>query len=341
MLWQLPLSNQTCWGAEQVVLRFVDTPHTSHSLVRLSDLVEVLDGHSPSLEQMLSMPMGPSPRIGQPQRWHSSDVLQHLELRGIHPASIRWSGANETDLQRSGQLTDDQAESLTPAFVDERIIRQAKQNVRQAIHEYLNLRNSERIDWRIEVEIPDNHVELLRNRRSIASIGGGAEPWPGEQQFVLQVRNRETLMSLPIRAVVELPPMVVTSSRAIRREEILTEESLTYASLPSGKINDQARTFTKIEDCVGKQVRRSISAGLAITEDFVGDPIVVNRHDLVEVESVSGAIVARSSAKALGSGAVGDLVEIEMPTRHRLHATVVGQSVVRISAVSARATRRR
>ena len=154
---------------------------------------------------------------------------------------------------------------------------------------------------------------------------------------MLQVKNNGTLMSLPVTAKVELPPMVVTSTRAIRREEILTADALCYSALPR-RTGDVARYYTEIEDVVGKQVKRSISSGLPLTDDFVGEPLVVNRNDLVEVESVAGAIVVRSSAKALGSGALGDLIEIEMPSKHRLHATVVGQSLVRVTAVAARPT---
>lgn len=341
LLCQLPACVSPCWGAEQIVLRFVENPNTSRAVTRLDDLVEILGGHSPSLEKLLSLPLGPAPRPGQTQSWHSRDVLQHLELRGVHPASIRWSGREQVELQRTEELSTALANTLSPAFVDERIINQASDNVSQAIREYLNLRNGERIDWRIEVKLPVKQAQLLQVRRNIASIGGGTEPWIGEQQFVLQIRNRDTLMSLPVEAVVQPPAMVVMAARPIRRDEILSADALKYASLPRRQSTSEVNYFTKIEDCLGKQVKRSISTGIPLTDDSIGDPIVVSRNDLVAVESISGAIVVSSSAKSLGSGAVGDLIEIELPSRHRLYATVVGQALVQISAVSARTNERR
>ena len=328
-----------CFAADQAVVRFLENPHTERSVVRLSDLIEVLSGNSPSLSKLLELPLGPAPRENATQTWHREDVMQHMELRGIHPSSIRWSGTEVVTLQASQSLSDDQRTSLTPAFVDERVIELAGNNVGLAIREYLNLRTGDRTDWRIDAVVPAQYAKLLQIRRNIASIGGGEEPWTGEQEFVLQVKNAGTLMSLPLKAVVELPPMVVIARQPIRRDQVLTAELLSYSPLP--RTADQAGYFEDIDELVGKQLRRSISTGQAIAADVVGEPIVVQRSDLVEVESVAGNIVVRTSAKSLGSGAVGELIEIEMATRHRLYATVVGPARVRISAVAQRTTSRR
>jgi flagellar basal body P-ring formation protein FlgA len=325
----------------QIVMQFLESPHTSGSVVRLADLVKVLEGNSPSLEKLMDMPLGPAPRLGTEQTWHSSDMLQHLELRGIHPASIRWYGKTIVELQRTEGFGEVQ-QSMVPAFVNQRVAQQASSNVAQALTEYLNYKNEkEPIDWVIDVEIPDKHVQVLQIRRNIESVGGGAEPWTGDQQFVLAVKNAGTPMSLPIRARVSLPPMIVTSRRSIRKEEVLTAEALTYASLPKRSAEDESRYFTRIEDLVGKQARRSISTGLPVSDEFVGDPIVIGRNELVEVESVAGGVVVRTTAKSLSDGAVGDLVEIELNKKERLHAVVVRQALVRITAVPSRVQSRR
>ncbi|MEZ6077983.1 MAG: hypothetical protein R3C56_20630 [Pirellulaceae bacterium] len=42
-------------------------------------------------------------------------------------------------------------------------------------------------------------------------------------------------------------------------------------------------------------------------------------------------------ARSLGSGAVGDLIDIEtVPSKHRMLATIMGPLKVRVAAVSAR-----
>jgi flagella basal body P-ring formation protein FlgA len=335
----------TCLGTQavaddRVVLRFVEYPTTESSVVKLSDVVEIVSGRSSTLTRVMEMPLGPAPRQGQVQRWHSEDILQHLELRGIHAGNIRWSGAQTAELRR-GEKLEVQTASMTPAFTSDGFVEQAARNVSQAISEYLNLKNSQRLDWRIEAKVPVEYVPLLKVRRQIVSIGGGQAPWIGKQQFVLEVKHIDGKLMIPIEAEVQMPPMVVAAARSFRRGELITPDMLTYRQLTKSEEQREQQYFTNFEQCLDKEVRRSVSTGQPLTPEAVGAPIVVSRNDIIEVEAISGPIVVRTAAKAIGSGAIGDLIEIELqPTRQRMHAAVVGQSLVRVAAVSARANNR-
>ncbi len=324
-------------AAEQVVLRFAESPRTTENVVRLGDLVEVLAGNSPSLEKALQLPLGPSPRENDSQTWHSRDVLQHLELHGLQPSGLRWSGATQVDLQRMAPGPNPISASIEPAFVQTRTVQLAEQLVAQAIAEYLELKTGERTDWRIVAKVPAKLADVIRIRRNIVGIGGGQEPWLGQQEFVLQIKDRDRIVNVPIEAQVELPPMVVVARRPLRRDEVLTAEALELAPLQQRSGEDPAKYFVDMEKLIGKQLKRSISTGLPIASDVVGAPTVIGRNELVEVESVSGGVSVRTMARSLGSGAVGELIDIEtIPNRHRMLATIIAPLKVRVAAVSAR-----
>lgn len=324
-------------GAEQVVLRFVENPRTSEHVVRLRDLVEVLAGNSPSLEQIMQLPLGPSPRENSAQTWHSRDVLQHLELRGLQPASMRWTGVTQVELQRISEGSNAANATFEPAFVQSRTVELAENLVAQAIAEYLELQTGERTDWRIAATVPAKLADVLRIRRNIVGIGGGHEPWLGEQEFVLQIKDRGHIVKVPIIAHIELPPLVVVATRPLGREEIIKAEMLELAPLPQRAGEDPASFYADMEQLIGKQLKRSISTGLPISSAYVGDPTIIGRNEMVEVESVSGGVTVRTMARSLGSGAVGELIDIEtVPTKHRMLATILGPLKVRVAAVSAR-----
>ncbi|MBX3421110.1 MAG: flagellar basal body P-ring formation protein FlgA [Pirellulaceae bacterium] len=325
-------SPQSCTATDQILMRFYTDPTIAGDIVRLKDLVEIVAGSSESLDKLKEMPLGPAPRPGTMQTWQRSDVVQHLELRGVHPKSIRWTGKDSTSLQGIEAAGAVDANSLTPAFVDQRIAQTARTNVTTAIKEYLNLRSHNRTDWRVELELPGQYLKTLQSRGNLISVSGGQAPWTGPQDLVLQIKQHGKVLSLPIQAIVELPPQVVVASGPLRRDQFLTEEMLSYAPLPTN-IQDQ-KCFTDIQQLVGKQLRRSVSTNQPLTEELVGDPIVVQRNELVEVESISGAVVVRTSAKSLGAGSVGQLIDIELHNRKRLMATVMGPSKVRIAAVA-------
>jgi flagella basal body P-ring formation protein FlgA len=326
-----------CLAGDQLVMRFVENPRTSENVVRLGDLVEVIDGHDERIEQILEFPLGPAPRENAVQVWHSSDILQHLDLRGVRSTTIRWSGNTQAKLQRLAAIEGSDHENFQPAFVQQRTIDMAENLVAQAISEYLNLRTGDRTDWRIRVQVPAKLADVIRIRRNILGIGGGTEPWLGQQKFVLQVKESDRVASVTIEAVVELPPMVVVARRPMRREEIITQEALDLAPLPNRGTDDPSQYFTDVDQLLGKQLKRAVSTGLPISSEYVGEPQVIGRNEMIEVESVSGPVVVRTMARSLGAGAIGDLIDIEtIPSRRRMLATVVGPMRVRVAAVAAR-----
>jgi flagella basal body P-ring formation protein FlgA len=331
------LSCKETQSADGLLLRFHQSPQTASKVVLLQDLVEFVSGsslpsNSASIEQLKGLPLGPAPREGQSQSWTKQEVLQLLELRGIDPGSIRWLGDPTTKLQGVSNLPPSVQSTLTPAFTDHRTVDSASRNVSAAIKDYLNYRTNTAIDWRVEATIPVQYSRQLQSRKNVLSVAGGSEPWTGRQEFVLIVKNGASQLSIPISADVQNPPLVVVASGPLRRDQLLTEDRLAYA--PLSKNSDPQQYFTDIQSLVGKQLRKSVSTNQPIGQELVGQPIVIHRNDLIEVESVAGAVVVKSSAKSLSAGAVGDLIDIEMPNRKKIRATVVESGLARIVAVS-------
>ena len=337
----LVLANNTWLVAqEKIALRFVEHPNVSGNVVYFGDLVEIASGQSPAINKLMRIPLGPSPAENTVQKWDSEQVLRQLELRGIHLGSLRWSGNTSVELTRQNvqhQLTQ---QSMAPAFLQERSVTQAEDLVSLAIAEYITFRSGEDVDWNIQVQIPAQYVPKLQSRRNIVSIGGGQEPGEGEQEFVIQVRDGKLTTNLKVKASLALPPMVVTAARPLRRDEVITADALKMAPVPKNRFQQDTNYFSSFDQLIGKQLRRAVSTGLPIPSEFVGDPILISRNSLVQLESVAGSIVVSTQARSMGSGAAGELIEVEtISTRQRLHATVVNSQIVRIAAQPVRSTR--
>lgn len=325
---------------EKIALRFVDQPHVAGNIVYLGDLVEIASGQSPAISKLMKIPLGPSPTENSVQKWDSDQVLRQLELRGIHLDSLRWTGNTSVELTRQDASHQLAQQNMAPAFLQERTVTQAEELVSLAIAEYVTFRSGENVDWNIQVQIPVQYVPKLQSRRNIVSIGGGKEPWEGEQDFVIQVRDGKLTANLKVKATLAMPPMVVSAARPLRRDEVITADALKLAPVPKNRFQPDTKYFSSFDQLIGKQVRRAISTGLPIPSEFVGDPILISRNSLVQLESVAGSIVVSTQARSMGSGAAGDLIEVEtISTRQRLHATVVNSQVVRIAAQPVRSTR--
>jgi flagella basal body P-ring formation protein FlgA len=81
----------------------------------------------------------------------------------------------------------------------------------------------------------------------------------------------------------------------------------------------------------GAVAARDLPAGMPITESDVHRPTVVQLNDTLMLEVRKGAVVARTSATALGSASIGDRVRVRALLGGQEHsAVVVSRDLVRI-----------
>ncbi len=319
----------------EVTLRFRENPVCESSVVRLSDLVELVGGDETSVQRLWSAPLGPSPRIGAAQSWYASDIVQHLQLRGISAETIRWSGEKRAQIQRKQKALVAVGSKMAPAFVSDRLMAVAQANVERALQEYISLQTGERTQWQITTSFDPQYIKQLQSKHNILAIGGGSPNIIGKQESILELRSQEKPVRIKIAADIQLPEMVVVASRPLRRDEVITEEALKLKVLPKEKLRGQTY-YTDFSQVIGQQLRRGLSTGLPLTDAIIGPPVVISRAQLVTVECASGGIVVKSSAKALSAGAVGDLIEVEMPGKVKAVGSVVDSMTVRVSAASTR-----
>jgi flagella basal body P-ring formation protein FlgA len=260
--------------------------------------------------------------------------MRHLELRGWQQR-VRWTGpdsANLTRIAEAAPLSD--GTKLAPAFVQERTIKQAEENLAQATREYLWLKTGERTQWRVTTKVPPECAPALAQRRNIETLAGGQAPWTGEQLLKIGYKHQGKTYQLDLPIVIDLPTTVVVTVRPMRRDEIIDAGALAYGPIPERMQDEAAEYFTDFSQLIGKQLRRSMSTGLPIPRSSVGEPIVISSGELVEIESVAGLISVKTSARALSGGAVGDLINVELiSSKKRLAATVVGPLRVRVAGV--------
>ena len=178
-------STSTSQG-DQLVVRFKVSPVVDSQVVRLGNLIDVVSWGSRVKEDVLEMPLGPAPQVGNQQDWTADDLLRNLELRGIDKKKVAWQGPESVRLIRKREVeapkkaaSTTDSKNLAPAFLSDRLIAQAEANLVQATREYLWLQTNERTQWRIDLKVPAELANTLSQKRNILSLGGGAEHWWG------------------------------------------------------------------------------------------------------------------------------------------------------------------
>lgn len=92
----------------------------------------------------------------------------------------------------------------------------------------------------------------------------------------------------------------------------------------------------KVEELIGKELTRALSAGQPIAPEILQAPRLVHRGDLVTVRSIAPGIVVTARGRATEEGGRGDLVTIELAdTREKVLARVSDRQAVEVYAGSA------
>jgi flagella basal body P-ring formation protein FlgA len=183
-------------------------------------------------------------------------------------------------------------------------------------------------DVRVEV------VELSVSRPSDpeSSIGSlTAAPEPGARlgramRFILSA-NGARIGSVVARLKVTGP--AVRSSRPLARGEEIATAAVEMEDVElTGVLLDRLPTM---EEIVGAQARRDIRAGELLTDAAVIVPLLVKSGDEVRVSVSAGAVQVTGIGRASGSGRVGDLIRVLMPSSRRgLKARITGPGSVEI-----------
>ena len=98
--------------------------------------MQIRNAQGTAIEKLLKMPMGPAPQGSEVQTWTQAEVFRHLELRGIHKDSVRWTGSQSTRLSAvSKSLTP--TRQMVPAFVENRMTTQSQTILSAAISDYV------------------------------------------------------------------------------------------------------------------------------------------------------------------------------------------------------------
>jgi len=121
----------------------------------------------------------------------------------------------------------------------------------------------------------------------------------------------------------------VRSSRAVSRGEDMTADAVEVVDVELTNI--LLERLPTSDEIVGAQARRDIRAGEVLTDATVVVPSAVKSGDEVQVRVSAGAVQVTTVGRASGSGHVGDLIRVLMPTsRKGLRARITGPGSVEI-----------
>ncbi len=340
-------------SAASIQLSLKASAQVASNIVKLSDLIDTNNSRGLN-ENLLALPLSPSPAKGAEQLWTRATVESLLKLKGIQTRTLTWVGPEECKVVRSNQVSmpidngvttavaysngESQvvqavSQSTTERFVATQINEQStslsQRHAVSAIQSYLRTVSDSDFDYEIKVDIPAEGIEYLRTRSNIVAVSGGSAPWVGQQRFVLQTKSRDQITNIEVGAIVELPTRVVATNRNLGKDHIISAADLRLIVLPKSSRVEPSVCFTDVNQVIGKQLRRTLATGQAIESNHIGSPRLVEQNDEVEIQVSAAGLMVSTRAKALQGGGLNDLIVVEvLPQRSKVTARVTAAGVV-------------
>jgi flagella basal body P-ring formation protein FlgA len=120
----------------------------------------------------------------------------------------------------------------------------------------------------------------------------------------------------------------VFAKRTLRVGTLVTAADVERGTLPEHRA---AGVIARLEDAIGREVRRNLYAGRPVAAEDLGVPTVVERNSLVTVAYRQGSIELTTIGRALDSAGLHELVRvINLDSRSTIVGTVTAPGIVRV-----------
>jgi flagella basal body P-ring formation protein FlgA len=220
---------------------------------------------------------------------------------------------------------------FVPTNTSPALITQAERVLAQAIANYLQTKADANVNWQVFPVVSPEIAPHIIQRRQILGVTGGEAPWDGEQVFELLLKGPQGEYTITVPATIQLPELVLASSQQLAKGHILRAEDLIHVPMPRNLKLETDEYFTKIDDLIGKELKRSMSTNQVIRTSEAGTQTLVQAGDAVKIVVQTAGIVVETHGRALGSGGQDELIPVEEADfKGRLTARVIGPREVQV-----------
>lgn len=110
----------------------------------------------------------------------------------------------------------------------------------------------------------------------------------------------------------------------IRRDSVAVRET---------NLNDRRSAYpSRLEDVVGKTLKKDVPEGTVITSQLLDNPIVIEKGEVVNIIAENSRLVVRAKGRALEKGKMGDSIRVKNTSSDReIYGKVVGDNAIFVS----------
>lgn len=161
------------------------------------------------------------------------------------------------------------------------------------------------------------------------SVEFSGDPWRSMHPRLMISCVGDRPWKIFLSSAVEIKGEAFVAARPLGRGDRLREDMISRSQVVVNSV--RRGTIKELENLVGMEISRPISAGTVFTPDLVSAPDAVARGDHVIITARSGNFSVKSRGKALGNGQIGEQVRIEnLSSSRTVRAKIIGPGHVEV-----------
>jgi flagella basal body P-ring formation protein FlgA len=126
-------------------------------------------------------------------------------------------------------------------------------------------------------------------------------------EFVDNKNNRDRRVYVPFRAIKKTKVFILTHSG--KKNDVLRPESVT---IKETLFNEKKPGYpSRLEDIVGRTLKKDVTAGTVITYSMLDDPVVIQKGEIVNIVAENKKLMVQAKGKAMEKGRVGDSIRVK------------------------------
>ncbi len=280
------------------------------NVVRLCDVSEITGPDNDLVVKLGSLAVGYAPDLGRKDIVDTSSIRSKLESR-IWAHGVVLDGASSVEIRRAAvRIPEEKIKQVGKDFVE----RNMPWDPGRA--EVIPLRAE-------EVLIPEGEYDFeITPQRN--------EEYLGDMMLLVSVRsNGELVKQVWWKGEVRVESEVVVVNRSLERGHIITEADITVRKVTMDRTH-RGEVLTA-QEVIGKELKRSVRPGQAITSRSVEEPALVKRGDTITVVAESKQLRISTKAVAREDGCKGDTIRlVNVSSKKEIMGKVMGASLVKV-----------
>jgi flagella basal body P-ring formation protein FlgA len=304
-------------------------------IVTVGDVAEIRSADPQEARALAAVELFPSPAPGQQRIVRVRELQDLLAMRTVNLAEHRLSGASQVVVLGPGETArPDDSRPVSPL-----IARRAERLVQEAVVRFIQEQTTPDESWSVRVALDESQAKKIPGDSRGIAVSGGRPPWTGSQQFELVVDSPTQPTRLAVTVEVSPRPPVVVTTVALPAGAVIRPGDVKLQPAPAD--NGRGEGLQRVEDVVGRELVRSITAGSVLQQSLLRAPTLIRRGEVITIYARSPGVCVRITARARQDAGLGELVTVESLLDRKLYAARVSgaqEAEVYARAVRAQAT---